>query len=191
MNKDLFYLDSWREDGLRENNLAYDENYIISAFSYEHYGSTIDDSKIVISKFDYQLNLFWEKEIYSSTYLNVLSVIILSDGSILILTQKSDGTSKWNTYIFKISDNGILLAVSNLSMSKNIFKIYPNPGNKFITIEGIETDNLNLVDVLGNSFSLKSTNNIFETNDLPSGMYFYQLTEKNTMNHFSGKWMKE
>ena len=34
-------------------------------------------------------------------------------------------------------------------MSKNIFKIYPNPGNKFITIEGIETDNLNLVDVLG------------------------------------------
>ncbi len=191
LNKDLFYLDSWREDGLRENNLAYDENYIISAFSYEHYGSTIDDSKIVISKFDYQLNLFWEKEIYSSTYLNVLSVIILSDGSILILTQKSDGTSKWNTYIFKISDNGILLAVSNLSMSKNIFKIYPNPGNKFITIEGIETDNLNLVDVLGNSFSLKSTNNIFETNDLPSGMYFYQLTEKNTMNHFSGKWMKE
>lgn len=191
LNKDLFYLDTWRENGLRESNLAYDDNYIISAFSNEHFGSTIDDSKIVVSKFDYQLNLFWEKEIYSTTYLYVQNVIILSDGDMLILTQKSDGVSKWNTYIYKISSNGILQAVSNLSLQKNVVKVYPNPGNKFITIEGIETNNLNLVDVLGNSFSIKSTNNIFDTNELPSGIYFYQLFDKNTNQTFSGKWIKE
>lgn len=192
INRKLFFSPDWNQySSANKNNLTHDDQNIIAAISYEHYASPLDDYKIVVSKFDLQLNKIWEREIYSSTYLSVREVIILSDGSCLILAQKSDGISKWNTYIIKISENGVVNVVTDLNQHRDVIILCPNPGNDLVRIEGMEARQLTLFDMTGNSFILRSSDNIFNTEKLSNGIYFYQIIDENTGIITSGKWIKE
>jgi len=59
---------------------------------------------------------------------------------------------------------------------KNPFKLYPNPGQNFVTIQGIKTQNVEIYDTLGkrikSSFTVEEGEKI-DISYLPGGMYFF------------------
>jgi len=80
----------------------------------------------------------------------------------------------------------------SIDCNKNIeiFSIYPNPVSTEITIESAvlhPSGNLCLMNLRGNeliNFKITEKKTILHLNDLPSGIYFLQITSSNSVNNF-------
>lgn len=92
-----------------------------------------------------------------------------------------------NVYVLKYSQSAFVTSLNNSIQSDEIFDVYPNPSNDFITIKsnGILSDlSVSIYNTLGTLMKdvgyINNTNKVNITN-LPSGIYFITISKGNTL----------
>ncbi|PQJ79708.1 T9SS type A sorting domain-containing protein [Polaribacter porphyrae] len=68
------------------------------------------------------------------------------------------------------------LSISDINI-KNSIKIYPNPANDILNIEGIETD-IKIYSILGSFIGKEKKKNVIDISHLNSGCYFLDINNK-------------
>lgn len=139
---------------------------------------------------DLNLDFFessWDDEAfrYDITY----AILDLGEQLLLILTNL-DGNQ-----IYYTSEN---LSVSNINQQNNIFKIYPNPVENFLSINGIKDENiiLDIYDLtrkklIGTKTSTVNNKLKINVSQLVKGFYLIQLKDKNGQLILRDKFLKQ
>jgi hypothetical protein len=152
-------------------------------------------------KIDSTGTLLWENSFGGSLNDNASCVIKTLDGGFVIAgnTNSIDGdvipdSAKIDFWIFKLGSNVGINKIVNRNPS---ILVYPNPFNNECTIKisGVKSLSitLSIYNLLGDEeySAIKSGNNISEfilnRNQLPSGFYFYKLTDESKTVVASGK----
>ncbi|MDZ4669186.1 MAG: T9SS type A sorting domain-containing protein [bacterium] len=101
------------------------------------------------------------------------------------ISSSNSGTNK-----IRYFDGSILNSITNINPLNEQLKIFPNPGNNFVTIHATtEIVNLKLFDYSGKQLA-ESQQNSIETENLISGIYLIEITSINGHKQWS-KWVKQ
>lgn len=101
----------------------------------------------------------------------------------------SDSTNR-TVYISKIDSNGVKSFVIPISSNRKAISLFPNPGMNLIF--GIpDQTTLNLIDISGKQTEFASQSSTIDVSTLHSGIYFYQIINKQGEAVSTGKWVKQ
>ena len=145
--------------------------------SLDKYSYDQNNSKILTIEYEW-LNNNWV-ELYKTKYNNTYDTDL---NLIKVINQDWDTTSQTFINYDKIdyfySKHDI---ISNTASKENsTIKIYPNPCQDFITINGMtSSSNLSLFDLQSNQIQVKKDNDRIDLSNLNSGIYFLRIRKEN------------
>ncbi|MDP4281263.1 MAG: T9SS type A sorting domain-containing protein [Bacteroidota bacterium] len=150
-----------------------------------------------LSNFDSLLNIRWTKYYGGDAYYVLRSVIATKDGGAAMVGTRYDYPSQSyqnDIYIVKVNQDGVVTGINNSSFIHDAI-VYPNPGKDYLYIKSgkqISGSEFRMFSIDGKECCEK---NILEettklsTQNIPSGMYTWQLIYKNKIIE-TGKWIK-
>lgn len=190
-------------DGFRFNSLVGSETKDIYT---AHIAFLVDEnsqeSSIVLTKYDSDLNQIWES-IISEQQMGLMGtqLELSDDGGVIITGYASiaeldyDGEIT-NAFVFKLDGNGMLSSINEIKPSLVATTVYPNPssGELNIMLQNINQEAvLHLIDAMGKTISTQNIHsneiNRLDFSSLQNGIYNYQVIS-NDKNIASGKWIK-
>jgi hypothetical protein len=158
----------------------------------------VGNKNLFLVKYDPLGTVLWAKSVDATTENDSYSVAVDSAGNCFITGQFFDPTITFGSTVltgaspygqmFVAKTSFFPMGINSIETSENKISIYPNPFNSFTTIQFNSTPQnaeLNIYDVCGQK--IKSIKNIstdkieIDRGDLPSGIYFVRLMEKNKL----------
>jgi len=160
------------------------------------------DNSLRILKIDNKLNIYWDK-IYNEKdgfFYGATNTLATKDGGCIITAMRANMDTqdeKSDIYLLKVDSLGNYDTTTTIINNKEPeYRVYPNPGNEYLTIELNNQADINEL-ILYNNFGqivlhkqLLDKNEIINTAHLPQGVYIYGLTYKGVLLK-RGKWIKQ
>lgn len=174
-----------------QNGMAYyeDKSYILYteefSFNSPFFGNG-NSSKIVLTKFQDNLNTVFSKQFSFNKYLNSWAICSTSDGGCIFVASENDTINHNNNrdiLIVKVDSNGYFTWTQNIEVPRNEMLVYPNPADEFINI--LLTDNkptnckIDIYNNLGQfvmSFIINSNETKLDISGLIKGAYIMKIT---------------
>ncbi len=155
-------------------------------------------SKLILGKFDSELNKLWEKEYGNDTMFYFMNgVLATSDGGCLMYGYrvKYSQSDLKEAYVLKVDENGIITGETSIPLKDEI-GCYPNPAKDYIQFDLPKSTNmvsLELIDLSGRVVLAQKINHQapIDISFLPQGMYMYQVKGQNGALIGVGKVLKE
>jgi hypothetical protein len=166
------------------------DNYLV--FSYY-------DSWILLARYDYNLNLIWQKFYGGDLYYGLWGLRATSDGGCLLLCSTFDDqvqTDERDILIMKVDSNGIITGSDTppgIRIQDAI--LCPNPGDAYCVaiLAAQQPEATLLIYDLSGRIMLEQQLNQYRTRiltaELPAGTYVYQFLSREKIIG-SGKWVK-
>ncbi|MDG4951460.1 choice-of-anchor J domain-containing protein [Weeksellaceae bacterium KMM 9724] len=107
----------------------------------------------------------------------LFSQVILTDltpGETLYIAVWSYGNNVQGTFLVSAYDG--TLGVADVD-NRNAVKLYPNPTSSELNISGIELKEVHVYNAAGKFVQVKTTNNVVDTRNLSSGLYFIRMID--------------
>jgi hypothetical protein len=154
-----------------------------------------ENTIINLFKTDTTLEIKWKKYYGGDASYGLNSILATNDGGcVLAGSYCKPLANERDIFIMKVNNDGNFSWVYNLPVTFLELKVYPNPGNDFMIVNN-PPSNTKLILYNINGQKLKEleldVSNSVNTEDLESGMYFYQLIDKKDNVVAKGKWVKK
>jgi len=189
---------------------GYITNLDTNSFGSIYYGGTFNqdnslffsylNSWILLAKYDFNLNLQWQKFYGGDQNYGLWGLMATTDGGCLLLCSTFDDQIQYDErdiLVIKVDSNGLITATHDQPMIMTHDAIvYPNPGSDHcVVILGIQhpAAHLCFYDLLGRKVMecpLNQPQSRINTEALPSGTYVYQISADDKPIG-TGKWVKK
>lgn len=194
----------WTNNGIVISNAAYDQiNPNLDTDGSNAYAVWQDSSagewNIYAAKIDANGNILWNTIVCNAVnnQTDAKNVYDNNGGTIVVWKDKrNELTTGWDVYAQKIFSNGSLNSVNYISEKKLHIKHWPNPAKNELYVQGFNMTlpyYVTILNTTGNKIQelkLMSATSKINVSELPSGMYFVQLTDANG-NFITSKFIKE
>ncbi len=188
-----------REHAAELNSLSLKNEHLFlcGTSGYDQYLMNMPN-KLLVAKFDTDLNLIWEKYIGNKGTLLAMDSYACSDGGVVLISSNINPAISNNiaTYVIKLNANGELNSTTSneISIISDVV-VYPNPGYSELSVRKAAQHKqlkfclYNAAGVLVLEETLQNNVTSFNTESLPAGTYFYKITGENNFQE-SGTWIK-
>ncbi len=140
----------------------------------------------------------WEYWYGGDAYYFLYSILATSDGGCLLVGSRYDDAVQYmerDIYVVKVNSDGLIVWTQEIPVDQQQMLVYPNPGTSYFAVQTrnqqLELELISLNGQVVIKQTLNSDANTVETERLPSGIYFYRLTNTRTHAIESGKWIKK
>lgn len=136
-----------------------------------------------IAKLDLDLNLIWKidlDQVCGPRTAVCTSIKQTKDGGALFTYLRVPGADTCNPLFVKVDPNGVINSVVNHSRSEE-YIVQPNPVSDEALITGSDLPidaTVELVDLMGNRFTVTADNSRIDMSHLPKGIYFLRIRIK-------------
>jgi len=178
-------------DGADSVRQTPDGGYLIAGSTVNFFSADKEFSDLLLIKTDQQGDEQWQRTFGGEKSEGASKAVLPEDGGYLILGSTNSYSKDSDIYLLKLNDDGIITSVpGNQRFSPTRFYLeqnYPNPFNGQTTIryhlpvsDYVQLDLFNLqgqkIETLVDSRQSSGEHAVhFETEHLPSGLYFYRL----------------
>jgi hypothetical protein len=140
----------------------------------------------------------WEYWYGGDAYYFLYSILATSDGGCLLVGSRYDDAVQYmerDIYVVKVNSDGLIVWTQEIPVDQQQTMVYPNPGTDYFTVkiqnQQLELELISLNGQVVIKQTLNNDANTVKTERLPSGIYFYRLTNTRTHAIESGKWIKK
>ena len=152
-----------------------------------------------LNQMDTTLHVNWQYFYGGDANYTLYGIRATQDGGCLLFGSRYDLNAtnlERDIYVFKVNSDGRIFPTGINSPLIHEAIIYPNPGSNYLIIESgpqISGSEFSMISMNGKNVISKlitSSKMKFETESLPTGIYVWQITNRNKVIE-SGKWIKE
>lgn len=160
-------------------------------------------TSIVLLRVDSTFNQIWKKDVVTGYSFAVEQIIATKDNGYLVVGTKGikqpgeQFDIKTDIFIYKVNGNGTITNVSLLDNSSKNYNVYPfpNPSQTNISFIGLPIGNFTctIIDAKGKSVLTNYVNSesSISINELPAGIYYYNIINTNGELLYAGKLIHE